>query len=275
MSANLQTYLQKKNPHVRDNFITFDEPSHVYTIELKDANGRIYFDSTYTSVTTWCHSHFSKFDADKIINNMMSSRRWLQSKYYGMTKDEIKKLWEDNRRNSAEAGTKLHYDIECFYNNYPKENDSIEYKYFLKFEKDRTKKNGFGEFLIPYRTEWMIYDEELKLSGSVDMIYEDVRDGSIYIYDWKRSKEIKKTAWNNAKTECICFIPDSNYWHYTLQLNTYKLILERNYDKQVKGLYLVCLHPENTNESYQRINVPIITNEMNALVADRKKRMNT
>jgi hypothetical protein len=26
--------------------------------------------------------------------------------------------------------------------------------------------------LKPYRTEWTIYDEELKIAGSIDMVYE-------------------------------------------------------------------------------------------------------
>ena len=38
--------------------------------------------------------------------------------------------------------------------------------------------------LKPYRTEWTIYDEDLKISGSIDMIYENP-DGTLSIYDWK------------------------------------------------------------------------------------------
>ena len=36
-----------------------------------------------------------------------------------------------------------------------------------------------------------------------------------------------------------------NYGHYALQLNTYKYILEKRYNKVVKELYLLCLHPNN------------------------------
>ena len=38
----------------------------------------------------------------------------------------------------------------------------------------------------------MIWDKELKFAGSIDMVYENP-DGSLMIYDWKRSKAIKKT----------------------------------------------------------------------------------
>ena len=136
---------------------------------------------------------------------------------------EIKDLWEKNRVEASEAGTKMHYDIECFYNNNTVTNDSIEYLYFTKFHNSQALK--------PYRTEWMVYDKELQLAGSIDMLYEN-EDGTLDICDWKRSKEIKKyNRWQSSTTECIEHLPDSNFWHYALQLNTYKFLLEKNYGK--------------------------------------------
>ena len=101
-------YLSKKYHHERDNHITFDEGPHIYTIDG---------DSSFTSVTTWNHSHFKPFDSDLIIDRMMASKKWPNSKYYGQTKEEIKNLWKANGVASSNAGTKMHYDIECFYNN--------------------------------------------------------------------------------------------------------------------------------------------------------------
>lgn len=265
MSFNPQTYLENLHPHPRDERISFDEPNHIYTITLIDNSGNKSYDSGFTSVTTWNHSHFEHFNADNIIQKMMNSPKWSQNKYYGMSVKEIKKLWDKNRDEAAKAGTFMHYDIECFYNNVDVSNNSIEYKYFLEFEKDRTKKGGFGEFLKPYRTEWMVFDEDLRLSGSIDMIFE-APDGTLQIYDWKRSKEIKKhNPWKSSHVECINHLPDCNYWHYALQLNTYKGILERKYNKIVTDLYLVCLHPDNKNKSYQRIKVPILNQEIQDL----------
>ena len=118
----------------------------------------------------------------------------------------------------------------------------------------------------------MIYDEELKLAGSIDMVYENP-DGTLMIYDWKRSKEISKTnGWNkSAITECIEHLPDTNFWHYSLQLNTYKTILERKYGKIVTNLYLVRLHPNNPKKTFELLKVPILQNEMNDLIEHRLK----
>ena len=268
-TSKLYPVLSNKNKHPRDKNLVFDEPSHKYTI-LTDAN------SKYTSVTTWNHSHFPHFDADKIITNMMKGKNWNSSnKYWNMTPEEIKAQWKQNGESVSGAGTNLHFDIECFMNQdivdehdvsvgYTQENlldiyeeeikegilppnDSDEWAYFLKFVKD-------NPHLKPYIKEWMIYDEELKLAGSIDMVYENP-DGTLSIYDWKRAKEIAKTSSFNksAITSTIKHLPDTNYWHYSLQLNTYKAILERKYGKKISSLYLVRLHPNNTKKTFELI----------------------
>ena len=249
-------YLFKLNKHLRDDYIIFDEKPHIYTI---------HGDSSYTSVTTWNHSHFEKFDSDKIINNMMRSKKWKENKYYGKTKQEILREWDTNRDAAASAGTKMHYDIECFYNKCYNENNSIEFEYFKRFYEDY-------KHLRPYRTEWMVYYEEYKLAGSIDMVFEN-EDGTLQIYDWKRSKEISKhSPWNKyAKTSCIDYIPDTNYWHYVLQLNTYKKILEDKYEKKVTNMYLVVLHPDNKNKSYQRIKICDLQKELTELLKLKMK----
>ena len=253
------TYLAEKNPHPRDKCITFDEGPHIYTI-----NG----DSDFMSVTTWNHSHFSHFDADKIIDKMMMGRKWGPAhKHWGKTKEQIKKEWKDNGIAASTAGTKMHYDIECYYNDMDVEveEDCVEWKYFERFEEE------IGKDKEPYRTEWMVWDDELKFAGSIDMIYRNP-DGTLDIYDWKRSVGIKMdNPWQSALTECIKHLPDCNYYHYCLQLNTYKALLEKNYGEKIKDMYLVCLHPNNANQSYQRIKVLDLQKEVKDLFDLRKK----
>jgi len=251
-------YLAKKNTHPRDEFITFDEGPHIYTVHGKQG---------FTSVTTWNHHHFSEFDADSIIDTMLRGRKMRDPtyKYYGMSREQIKADWDKNRDCAALAGTQMHYDIECFYNKCDVQNNSVEYKWFQRFVAD------FPE-LTPYRTEWCVYYEELKLSGSIDMIFENP-DGTLQIYDWKRCKEIsyENGFGKTAITPCIAHLPDTNFWHYTLQLNVYKNILEHKYGKQVTALYLVCLHPDNPYKTYDRIEVPVLKTEISDLFEVRRK----
>jgi ATP-dependent exoDNAse (exonuclease V) beta subunit len=258
-------FLARKNKHERDENISFEAGPHLYTI--KGAENK-----KFTSVTTWNHSHFAAFNADAIITNMMKSKNWSKSKYFGKTREEIKAGWDRVKDEAACAGTNMHYQIECYYNtgvhganeigaNEIGANESVEYTYFKNFLKACPD-------LKPYRTEWMIYDEALCLAGSIDMVYENP-DGTLMIYDWKRAKDIVKASafMTYAITDCISHIPDTNFWHYALQLNTYKAMLEKNYGKKVTKLALVCLHPSKRN--FEVIPVPILSDEIIALFSLR------
>lgn len=247
-----------KNAHPRDAHITFDEGPHIYTVHGEQG---------YTSVTTWNHHHFKPFDSSKIIDNMLKSKKRDDPtyKYYGMTKEQIQEEWRINGDNASKAGTKMHNDIEYFYNGLEVKNESIEFEYFQRFRAD------FPE-LRPYRTEWMIYWEEMKISGSVDMVYENP-DGTLLIYDWKRVKEIAHENKDFSHTPCISHLPNTNFWHYSLQLNMYKKIIEEKYGKKVVGLFLVVLHPENHNGSYLRFAVHDLSKEIEELMEVRKKEL--
>jgi ATP-dependent exoDNAse (exonuclease V) beta subunit len=273
------TVLAQFHSHLRDGNIEFFEKGHQY---------KVIDDTCYTSVTTFVHSHFPKFNPDMIIKSMMNGKNWgPEHKYWGKSAEEIKASWSSN--GAATAGTNLHYQIECFMNNQDlrlpynhkelfdsyasnvssmdKIEKEIEWSYFIQFIKD-------FPHLKPYRTEWIVYDEDVKIAGSIDMVYEN-EDGTISIYDWKRSKEISSTK-NYKKfayTQCIKHIPHTNFWHYALQLNIYKTILENKYGKKVKELYLVRLHPNNTNESYELIKLPFLEEEMSNLFQEKKEKL--
>ena len=245
--------LDQKNKHERDTRIEFNEEQHIYTIDKEQG---------YTSVTQYIHSLFSPFDKKKVATGIVNSTKNKKPEYVNKTVDEIIKLWDDNCHQAATAGTKMHYDIECYYNDVPNENDSIEYKYFIDF------KNKFN-YLKPYRTEWCVFDKDLLFAGSIDMVFYNENTKKYDIYDWKRCKCISKTNnWNKYSTNgLIDYIPDTNFWHYCLQLNIYKKILETNYNIEVDDLYIVCLHPNQT--SYERHKIVNLQDEVKLLFDER------
>ena len=251
-------FLKNLHPDERDNNIFLDEKIHQYHI-----NG----ETNYTSVTTFVKNLFEPFNDELIIDNMMKSNNWKNNKYYGMTKSEIKELWKNNGDIKSKQGTQLHLDIEKFYNNYRVINNSPEFSYFLKFA-DKYKS------LIPYRTEKIIYSQEFRLAGSIDMMFINSKENCLEIYDWKRVKDIvRNSKWNKwINNDLITYLPDSNYWYYALQLNIYKFIYNREYNFHVKNLYLVSLHPDN--KSYQRIPVIDLQDEVKQLLMQRKSNLN-
>lgn len=232
------------NKHVRDDRILFDEESHTYTIDGTREG--------WISTTQFIHGFFGKFDPDDVICKMMKGRNWNSSnKYWGMTPEEIKKMWTDSGTEASSAGTRMHLDIEHYYNASPVGNlagddyeplEGTEWSYFMAYEEKFRKVKGF----VPFRTEWLVFNEEIKLAGSIDMVYEKP-DGTLAIYDWKRAKEIKFENKYQSGLEPISHLPDTNYWHYSLQLNVYATVLEKFYGRVISELALVVLHPNHKN----------------------------
>ena len=184
----------------------------------------------------------------------------------------------------------MHYKIECFYNTpdaaHEPADESKEIEYFMKFHQEIVT-----DTLRPYRTEWTVFHEEARIAGSIDMVYELIDPTAtatttattatatttttatatpvLVIYDWKRCREITKTNRANkfATHPAIEHLPDTNFWHYALQLNIYKYILQTKYGKTVTDLYLVVLHPEAQN--YQRVKLPDLQTEVHELFQER------
>lgn len=234
--------LAKQNKHVRDKDITFRERAHIYNVKG---------DTSFTSVTKIVHALFEPFNADKIIDGMMNSIRWNSSPYFGMTKQEIKSKWKKEGASASKMGTEMHLMFENYYNGIEVQSEGVEKDYFNNFVSEH-------QHLVPYRTEWKIFDEDKRITGTIDMVFIN-DDGTLSIYDWKRCKSIDHL--NNFNKFSICEkipdIPDTNYWHYSLQLNLYKYILEQKYGFIVKDMYLVQIHPNQDN--YKKILVPTLT----------------
>jgi len=300
-------YLASRNPHPRDAHIHFDEGPHKYTIQgVEGVTAETEFTSVTTLVHQhFEHFDAKKVIAAMMRNQKKWNDPVANAKYYGKTAEEIEQMWATAGRDAAAAGTAMHYKIECFYNTPPEEqqqqsntDDAAEFKYFLNFQRD------FADTLRPYRTEWTVFHEEARIAGSIDMIYEliqpdatdathatdatDATDAThtppqierssrrggaepppLVIYDWKRCREITKTNRANkfATHPAIEHLPDTNYWHYALQLNVYKYILQNKYGKTITDLYLIVLHPEAQN--YQRVKLPDLQSEVAELFEER------
>jgi len=238
-------HLSFKNKHPRDEHIVFYEPTHTYYIN-GSSDGVI-------SCTKFLHEFFPHFDPDVTIEKMMKSKKWTSSVWYGKTATEIKNEWNSKGQEASKAGTAMHLAIEQFLHGSPEEISSEtyttkEWKYFMNFW------NDVSNNLVPYRSEWEVWMDEFKLAGSIDMVFYRKSDNSYVIYDWKRSKDIKTE--NNFANGYgpVSHLPDSNYWHYTLQLNTYKYFLEQHYGLNVSDMYLVIIHPDAKNYMQLRLN---------------------
>ena len=181
--------------------------------------------------------------------------------------------------------------------------DALEFKYFLNFQRDfagtlrpyRTEWTVFHEEARIAGSIDMVYEliqpdatDATDAHHTPPQIERSSRRGGavpppnqsnvvpvaggrnpLVIYDWKRCREITKTNRANkfATHPAIEHLPDTNYWHYALQLNVYKYILQSKYGKTITDLYLIVLHPEAQN--YQRVNLPDLQSEVAELFQER------
>lgn len=265
--ANFQ-YLKLKNGHFRDNKISFVDEGHKYFInnqEVSKSDGWISATGLVHSSNFWEH-----FNADSVISNMMRSKKWKDSPYFGLTRKQIKDQWSENGRKSCEIGSKFHLKLpETYYNNEPLDEDpdlaDLKPK-FMKFVQDH-------QSLKPFRTEMLVYDEELKITGSIDFIFEE-EDGTLSIYDWKVSKCIEIVPSKFPKKSHNPILKkyyDNNYSHYSMQLNIYKYILEKNYGYKIKDLYLIRFY--DNIDPYEKIKCLDMSNEIDIIFRQRMHKL--
>jgi len=248
------------NAHVRDKEVRFVEKTHTYYVK-GSSKGNV-------STTGFVHAFFPHFDPVATIASMKASPKWPESKYFGMTDQEIIDGWDKSGKEASGAGTNMHLAIEQHLNGAVNRIDEAvkvtkEWEFYMNFWRD------VSQDLEPYRTEWEVWDEEYKLTGSIDMVFKRKSDGAFVIYDWKRSKEIKMdNRWGKGLGP-MSHLPDSNYWHYTLQLNVYRWFLQKHYGLTISELCIVIFHPNNTN--YQLFKLNILDDEIEAMLDSRRR----
>ena len=251
------------NRHPRDSSIVFEEGPHEYYVDGRKVE---------KSVTSWISTLYEHFDKEHTWTTFIEPKlNNPGNKYFGMTKEDVFAMWDKNGAAASAMGTKLHADVENYWNGLPVSNDSKEYSFFKQFVADYPE-------LKPYRTEWVVFCEELNFAGSIDMVFKAPSVGgdggeALEIYDWKRTGDldVDNTFRKFLKIPCVSHIPDTKYWHYTIQLNLYKFILEKEYGFVIQRLVLVRMHPDECE--YERLEVPVMKDEMVDLIQFRRAQL--
>lgn len=258
--------LQQLNKHIRDDYVVFYENDHTYSIDW--CHDGTYSSKDIISVSQLCSQFFPKFDEDSIIEKMMKSKTWSKSKYFGMSKNDIKSQWKKIREKAAESGTYHHRIYELYYNGiHPETPYTKTIDQFLKFASDH------GKNLIPFRTEWVVYTDIVhKICGTPDILFYDCSrksyDGNLHLtmYDWKHCKKISKfSVQRETGLKPLHNIKNTNFFKYSFQLNIYKYILETYYTNItvqnkiypkiiIDKMYIVCIH--DSFDHYAEILLP-------------------
>ncbi len=82
-----------------------------------------------------------------------------------------------------------------------------------------------------YYPELILFNDQYKIAGTADMVF--VRDGQIWIDDWKTDKKIDTKSFYTKRygyafmNKPLDHVFDSNYWRYALKISLYAWMLEQ------------------------------------------------
>ena len=179
-----------------------------------------------------------------------------QWRYKGTPVEERLDKWAKAGRLASEVGTFVHLQTENYF-----QRGYFETECRLQFGSDtevvsvEQEKLHFLHFIRdyqiePYRQEWPVYDKDLNIAGTIDLICQN-DDGEYTIYDWKRSSKVVNAqgqpiveAFRGRMSHNGISLPDTSFYHYCIQQNLYRYMLESHYGIRVKSMNLVVLSPD-------------------------------
>ena len=213
--------------------IVFDEEKHTYTsnaiikrdgMNVVDTNDLFERENglvvKYRSVTSWVGSFFPKFDAAAQSAKVAANK--------GVSQESVLAGWEAKKNSACRLGTRVHEVCEDVLLNRPIRNRP-ENEHEIKLMKNAwDKATEIRKFAKKVDVEKILFDPSFALAGTADGIV-TMPDGSVSIIDWKTND--KAISMNDRGfgfgLPPITSFPDTDYWHYTLQLNTYQYLLEK------------------------------------------------
>ena len=190
--------------NINDKNMSLDEETHIYSLK----NSGIEF----TSVTTYISDFFEKFNqleiAEKLIKTSM--------KYAHRTVDDIISDWNKSR----DYGTLVHKEIENHINKTSEAKD-LKAKHAIEWLGRFTENR-----LCDIYSEKIIFSEQLKIAGTMDILIRLHESDEYIIIDWKTNKKIDTRSFRNKMgTHSITSnIEDCKYNVYAFQLSFYRYI---------------------------------------------------
>jgi ATP-dependent exoDNAse (exonuclease V) beta subunit len=215
----------------------FDEPHEYYIGEQKLISG-----------TAFVGKFKEKFDS--------KGQSVKSAKKLGVSVEEVLADWDFKGDFSRTKGTLLHNYGENYWQNkvFPIDYKTYDERFGEGLMKERLEEcirmfknfyNDAKESLIPIAMELVVGDSELGIGGMVDALFWNQKMGELQIWDYKTNKEIAEfSKYRKRLLPPINFLHDCELETYSIQLNLYKYIIERNTNLKIGRCYLVHIHEE-------------------------------
>lgn len=245
----------------------FVEKTHTY-----------YYQNQYPvkySVTQYISRYFPEFDSEKVSANY--------AKKHGLTKEEVLADWKRKGDISSISGTLIHswlenakrgktFDIDLTPAKQASVEKEVEERVNILLPKAKAFHNDTIGKLFPIRLEYTVGIKDI-IAGNIDMLCWNDYAKEIQIWDYKNTKEMAQTNYfGNTCLGPFSWYPDCSYIHYSIQLNTYKAILQRELGVSIGDMYLVHFNytkPDDKFDIYKCKDFQsIVNNELDKLVEE-------
>jgi hypothetical protein len=255
--------LRAKTPIRGEGAISFDEPSHTYTVHGK----KVPISVTALGGRAVPLEH--KFNGPAVINrNLTSWRSKASSKYHDLVagvsdaqaRENVLALWDRNR----DAGTAMHKLFEDVLNEVAPvsaEGHEVEMAQFYAAMAEMEE--------VPARTELSIYavdrEGEAAVAGQIDLLTRD-REGDFHIVDFKRTaSDLSPGAFSFGK-RFLDGKPLNDHYKYSLQLSLYSVIFGQQTGLPIESCRLLQIHPDL--DGHRWIDATDLTTEARELLRD-------
>ncbi len=235
------TYLARVHAHPRDVRVVFDEGPHTYTVD-----GKLVGVSVTGLLASVENDHF---DAEAVARKLAATpsakynagRDLETGLWLPMTAEAILAQWDTAR----DLGTDLHGRLERHLNKLPVTFASPDATNAKEFAQATRWLATCG--MEPFRTEWVIFDEDCDVAGSVDFVGA-YPDGTLGIVDWKRcihgGRGFAAHFHGTTLKPPLEHLQDCKLSHWLAQVNVYRVILERKYGATVRSMQMVVLQAD-------------------------------
>jgi hypothetical protein len=197
---------------------------------------------------------------------------------------ELQAKWDEKRDIATYKGGQVHYFIECWYQNKlhkPNGNDShsdlifedIKVNYEINRKQFMQFYNATRKFLIPIRSELIIFDKDSLIGGMIDQLFYDTRIDKYVIYDWKTNSEFSTHNRYNTLKFPFNFLDESSLSKYSLQLNLYQYIFEKGVGIKLGPSQLILF--DSNKSSYVQYNIIDLQKEFKNHVFSSNQKLKT
>jgi hypothetical protein len=255
-------YLKNLNP-VRefDDFIKMDKGPHKYYLRGEELTLSVtgfykYFTGDFDVVGTATKIIERQRDHETCLEQGIKVTRpdWFLKQYeryqHCRTVEDMQHEWNVNR----DKGTATHRLIELYYNNLLNEDFlsrhpdclAADFQQFLRFHREKIEAAGFE----PFRTEFTMY--KFRIGGQIDMLYRlkadrdhPVNKYRLWMVDWKRKFDLG--LFGDPYTGPFASLTPGDLSKFTIQLNTYKSMIESATPYRIMKMSILLVHPNMEN----------------------------